>query len=129
MFQGHTLVQLTIDGKVRWLAPSYGVEYMGDSNEERLIDFENRMLYGFLEGLASDLEIALDRDLNNDGRITPDSQIDAARMYHYRLVRRQNPLKAELEVLIGTKSGWCNETQLSLQRLAEYLHPVVLSVP
>lgn len=106
MFQGHTLVQLTIDGKVRWLAPSYGVEYMGDSNEERLIDFENRMLYGFLEGLASDLEIALDRDLNNDGRITPDSQIDAARMYHYRLVRRRNPLKAELEVLIGTKSGW-----------------------
>jgi len=106
IFFGHTLVQLTIAGKVRWLDPSYGVEYVGDSNDERLMDFENRMLYGFLEGLASDLEVALDRDLNNDGRITPDSGIDAARMYHYDLVRRQNPLKAELEVNVGTQSGW-----------------------
>lgn len=106
IFFGHTLVQLTIAGKVRWLDPSYGVEYVGDSNDERLMDFENRMLYGFREGLASDLEVALDRDLNNDGRITPDSKIDAARMYHYDLVRRQNPLKAELEVEVGTQSGW-----------------------
>ena len=99
MFQGQPLVQLTIDGKVRWLAPSYGVEYMGDSNEERLIDFENRMLYGFLEGLASDLEVALDRDLNNDGRNSQISRCSFARLPHLPesgcLVWRSRSLKLE----------------------------------
>jgi hypothetical protein len=62
-----------VGGVVRWFDPSYGVEYVGNTDLARINSFEDQSLYGLIQPDVADLEIKLNVDLDSDGNITPDS--------------------------------------------------------
>lgn len=77
---------------MRWFDPSYGKEYSGTTDEERIIDFEDKAVYGIkVENVDDiiDLEIKMNRDLDGDGSITTtESQTFD---FQYYTIRRQRP--------------------------------------
>jgi hypothetical protein len=90
---GHIFVRLVIGGVTRWLDPSYGVEYAGDTDDERINSFEDQAVYGLIqdgEGEAvSDVEIALGVDCDGDGNITSDEAM--TKVVKQIVVKRQKP--------------------------------------
>ena len=91
-FSNHNWVQLTIAGQVRWLDPSYGVEYVGTNETERKNNFEDTAVYGFIVGTI-DLELAMQLDLDGDGQITDDANF--TNDFLYDAIRRQIPGQVE----------------------------------
>ena len=102
-FMGHQWVQVTVAGQVRWLDPSYGVEYVGANAMAKLNDFEDKALYGFIVGGVVDLELAMNLDLDRDGNITADA--DVSDFYYYDAIRRQSPGMVEVNHAFNTWTG------------------------
>jgi len=88
-FANHVWLSFVINGETRWFDPSYGVEYVGATDEARKNDFEDKMLYGFIIDDVEDLELKLNADLNGDGQITDDEGLGEDFLYVQRAVKRQ----------------------------------------
>lgn len=88
---GHTFVRYIVNGQMRWFDPSYGKEYLGATDEERIIDFEDRAVYGIrMEDVKIiDLEIKMNRDLDGDGSITATGSQTFG--FQYYTIQRQRP--------------------------------------
>ena len=86
---GHVFTRYVVNNEVRWLDPSYGVEYVGSTDLERILKFENTAVYGTGRPGFADLEILMDKDLDGDGEITnADGQTYG---FEHHVVNRQNP--------------------------------------
>ena len=100
-FSDHAWVRWSVNGVIRWFDPSYGVEYAGATDDDKLLSFQQAAIYGFFDqaATADDIELLLQLDLNRDGRITaddeldpnPDDDIDLSTLYYW-LVRRTSQM-------------------------------------
>jgi len=86
---GHAFVRYFVNGEMRWFDPSYGKEYFGSTDEKRIIDFEDKAVYGIAGDNIVDLELKMNRDLDEDGSITTEE--DQTFDYQYYTVKRQRP--------------------------------------
>jgi hypothetical protein len=90
-FLGHVWVRYVIGGQMRWLDPSYGIEYLGANDTARTNSFEDQSVYGFAQANIPDLELKLNADLDGDGQITNDAGMDSDYVVKQLVVRRQSP--------------------------------------
>lgn len=88
-FVGHQWVRYEINGQMRWLDPSYGLEYTGANDDAKVSDFEDKALYGFRQADLDDLELKLNADLDGDGNITNDAGTSPDFIVKQIVVRRQ----------------------------------------
>ena len=94
---GHTFVRYVVAGQMRWLDPSYGTEYFGADDTQRIIDFEDKSVYGTFDHELENLEQRMGLDLDGDGSIT--STDDQTYVYRYEVVKRQRPGIQDVEFL------------------------------
>ena len=111
-FSDHAWVRWSVNGVIRWFDPSYGVEYVGATDDDRLLSFQQTAIYGFTDfaATASDIELLLQLDLNRDGHITvddeldpnPDDDIHLSTLYYW-LVRRSSQSEVDARLKAGLK--------------------------
>jgi hypothetical protein len=71
LFGNHQFVQVSLGGVTKWLDPSYGLEYEGATDDDRLLDFDNKAIAGYFVIVWATVKEAklgmMGVDLNGDG--------------------------------------------------------------
>jgi hypothetical protein len=71
LFVNHQFVQVRLGGVTKWLDPSYGLEYEGATDDDRLLDFDNKAIAGYFVIVWATVKEAklgmMGVDLNGDG--------------------------------------------------------------
>jgi hypothetical protein len=83
LFGNHQFVQVSLGGVTKWLDPSYGLEYEGATEDDRLLDFDNKAIAGYFVIAWATVRETVVGDLNGDSKL---EDVGA-----WILLARQNP--------------------------------------
>jgi hypothetical protein len=93
LFGNHQFVQVSLGGVTKWLDPSYGLEYEEATDDDRLLDFDNKAIAGYFVIVWATVKEAklgmMGVDLNGDGDTA--DEVGA-----WALLARPNPLGNQL---------------------------------
>jgi hypothetical protein len=89
LFGNHQFVQVSLGGVTKWLDPSYGLEYEGATEDDRLLDFDNKAIAGYFVIAWATVRETVVGDLNGDSKLED--------VLAWILLAKQNPAGSNVQ--------------------------------